>query len=225
MITEEMLRVAAGTALEVYVRHFESDYDPSNQHVFSGEFEKKMRKLIRKAKHPVFYQAAKRVAVILLAVLLSAGVWLSVDTQARATFFGWVKGMYETFFAYQFSGEKGVPAEPEDYGLTWLPDGYILSYEEDTGSRVTRFYIDDSGEMLKYHYIYGPDAKNAFIDAENATIIAVAVDKYTADILVSDNSSEANVIMWSDENNHAFVISAYLDESDLTTIANSIYIK
>lgn len=225
MITDEMLCTAAGTSLEAYVSYLESDYDPNDQHVFSDEFEKKMRKLIRKAKHPGVYLAAKRIAVILLAALLSASVWLSVDTQARATFFGWVKGMYETFFVYRFSGEVGEPAEPGDYSLTWLPDGYSLDYEEDTGSRVTRFYINEAGEILKYHYIYGPDAKNVFVDAENAVIIATAVDKYSADVFVFDNSSEANVIMWSDGNNHVFVISAYLDESDLIMIANSIYKK
>ena len=225
MITDERLRVAAGTSLEAYVSYLESDYDPDDQHIFSEEFEKKMQKIIRKAKHLTFYRAAKRVAVILLAVLLSAGVWLSVDTQARATFIGWAKSIYETFFVYRFSGNISGPTEPGDFSLTWLPDGYGLIYEEDTGSRITRFYMNESGEMLKYHYVYVPEENDIFIDAENAVIMTTTVGEYTADILTFDSSDEANVIMWTDKNNHAFVISAYMNETDIVALAKSVYEK
>ena len=153
MITDEMLRVAAGMSLEAYVSYLESDYDPSDQHVFSEEFEKKMRKLIRKAKHPVFYQVAKRVAVILLAVLLSAGVWMSVDTEARAAFFGWVKEMYETYFVYRYSGES-VEAENEYIKPVWIPDGYELLFEEDTGGQFLAMYASETRGLLSFSCIY-----------------------------------------------------------------------
>ncbi len=54
MITEEMLCAAAARSCEIYVSYLERGYTPENQHEFSLQFEKKIKKLKRKADHPVF---------------------------------------------------------------------------------------------------------------------------------------------------------------------------
>lgn len=69
MITEEMLCAAAARSCEIYVSYLERGYTPENQHEFSLQFEKKIKKLKRKADHPVFYHATKRIASIVLAIL------------------------------------------------------------------------------------------------------------------------------------------------------------
>lgn len=94
MITEEMLCAAAARSCEIYVSYLERGYTPENQHEFSLQFEKKIKKLKRKADHPVFYHATKRIASIVLAILITGGVWIAVDAEARATFVGWVKEVY-----------------------------------------------------------------------------------------------------------------------------------
>lgn len=95
MITEEMLCAAAARSCEIYVSYLERGYTPENQHEFSLQFEKKIKKLKRKADHPVFYHATKRIASIVLAILITGGVWITVDAEARAAFVGWVKEVYE----------------------------------------------------------------------------------------------------------------------------------
>lgn len=90
MITEEMLCAAAARSCEIYVSYLERGYTPENQHEFSLQFEKKIKKLKRKADHPVFYHATKRIASIVLAILITGGVWIAVDAEARAAFVGWV---------------------------------------------------------------------------------------------------------------------------------------
>lgn len=74
MITEEMLCAAAARSCEIYVSYLERGYTPENQHEFSLQFEKKIKKLKRKADHPVFYHATKRIASIVLAILITGGV-------------------------------------------------------------------------------------------------------------------------------------------------------
>lgn len=88
MITEEMLCAAAARSCEIYVSYLERGYTPENQHEFSLQFEKKIKKLKRKADHPVFYHATKRIASIVLAILITGGVWITVDAEARAAFVG-----------------------------------------------------------------------------------------------------------------------------------------
>lgn len=133
MITEEMLCAAADRSCEIYVSYLERGYTPENQHEFSLQFEKKIKKLKRKADHPVFYHATKRIASIVLAILITGGVWITVDAEARAAFVGWVKEVYEEFFVYRFNDETDIQNEPYEYEFTWLPNGYVKLYEKDTG--------------------------------------------------------------------------------------------
>ena len=344
MISDEMLRAAAASSCDLYISSLEADYDQECEHSFSSDFEAKMKKLIRKAKHPYLRMTVQRVAAVFLAILLGMGVWLASNDQARAACFGWIKGMYETFFAYRYSGEKVTAADsytkptwipsdysfsfeedtgdqflafytsenrgvlsfsciykpgvtdafistenakvssvtvgdyaadliqfesgetsdalvwtdgkdrfyvvsgyltkeellkvaesvywpsdanesagPGNYTLTQIPDGYELFYEEDTGARISKFYCNEPGNLLKYHYVYVPGENDVFIGAENAVITTAKVGQYTADLLLSDNPDVANTIAWTDENDNLFVVSGYFDTEELIRIAESIY--
>ena len=57
---------------------------------FSSAFERKMKKLIRRADHPIRYRIAQAAACLLLAALLSGCTVLAVSPEARAAFVGWV---------------------------------------------------------------------------------------------------------------------------------------
>lgn len=94
MITEEMLREAAEKASEALTAYYERDYDPDKPLEISPEFEKKIERLKRRAKHPVFYKTMHRVASIALAILITGGAWITVDAEARAVFVGWVMTVY-----------------------------------------------------------------------------------------------------------------------------------
>ena len=98
MITEEMLREAAEKAGEALTAYYERDYDPDKPLEIPPEFEKKIERLKRRAKHPVFYKTMRRVASIALAILVAGSAWITVDAEARAAVVGWVKEIYETYF-------------------------------------------------------------------------------------------------------------------------------
>lgn len=70
MITDEMLREAAEKSSKVYVRYLEQGYNPEFQYDFSENFERKIKKLSRKANHPFLYRSLQRIAAILLAISL-----------------------------------------------------------------------------------------------------------------------------------------------------------
>jgi len=89
VIPEEMLREAAARSFENYVFALLSDYDPEYRWAFSPAFEKRIRRLRRRADHPVIYRTLKRVAVFLLALLAAGAVWIAADKEARAAFFDW----------------------------------------------------------------------------------------------------------------------------------------
>ena len=220
-----MLRKAADESLEDYVSGLERDYDPEHQHKFSLKFEKKIKRLKRKAEHPFLYRTLQRVASIALAILIGGGTWLAVDVEARAAFFGWVKEVYETFFVYRFSDEVDISAETKNFEPRWVPDGYEKTRTIDTGGRINIVYKNESGQFLKFNYIYDPNETNIFVSADGGRTKTTVVGDYQADLILFDDPSVANCILWSDFDECAFYISAFLNEEDLVKIANSIYEK
>lgn len=85
MISEEALRQAAAEANDCLVRSLDEAGIPA--HNFSARFERKMRRLIRRTRHPAAYRALVRVACAFLAFLLGSGVFLAVNPEARDGFF------------------------------------------------------------------------------------------------------------------------------------------
>lgn len=118
-----------------------------------------------------------------------------------------------------------MPAKSSNYEPNWLPAGYSRSRETDTGSRITIFYHNDAGQTLRVHYIYDPDETNIFVDAADGIIKKVPVGEYSADLVLIEDPSVTNNLMWIDKDNCAFCISAFLNEADLIKVANSIYEK
>ena len=225
MITDEMLRAAAARSCEIYVAHLEKGFDPEKKHEFSPEFLRKIERLKRRAKHPVFYKTTRRVASIALAILITGGAWITVDAEARAAFVGWVKEVYEEFFVYRFNDETDIQNEPYEYDFTWLPSGYEKVYETDTGSQITKLYKNEAGQMLQFNCVYDPNETDIYVIAPEATVDDAVVNGHAADFIISGDEGAANVLMWTDSNNCAFHISAYLEKEDLVKLAESNYVK
>lgn len=227
MITDEMLCTAAGTSLEAYVSYLEVDYDPSNQHVFSEEFEKKMRKLIRQARHPVFYQVAKRVAVILLAVLLSATAWLSVDTQARAAFFGWIREVYETHIVYRFTGEKSTD-DFSHYTLGWLPEGYeeVSTVSDNDMTDILYINANNSEEGLIFSYYRVHSGALLEILEPVGACHEVLIHGLPGHFYSAAEAGSTNSLVWVDEERGIVLsLSSFLSETDMLYIAENIFLE
>lgn len=222
MITEEMLRVAAARSCEIYVAYLERGYATENQHEFSQRFEKKIKKLKRKTDHPVFYHTTKRIASIVLAILISGGVWLAVDVEARAVFVGWIKEIYETYVVYVFEDKTPNTDEDVDYRPNWTPEGYKEFYYDDSEDTVFVAYSNETGEMMNFSYIHAPDETKWLVDRNNTIVKQVEVNDCIAELFISTDSNNASAIMWSTADNTAFYVSAFVDEAELIRIAESV---
>ena len=84
------------------------------EHAFSPAFERRMKKLLRRDRHPVLYRALRAAACLLLALLLSGCTVLAVSPEAREVFVGWVREIHDTYFLYKFFGaeEREPVSEP-----------------------------------------------------------------------------------------------------------------
>ena len=103
MITDTILTQAAA---ELATAMNESLPDPKEcVHQFFPKFEKKIKRLTRRANHPILYSSLQSIASILLVVIIVFCSVLAVSAEARATVFGWAKEQYQSCYEYFFEGE------------------------------------------------------------------------------------------------------------------------
>ena len=223
MIFDEMLSAAAEESCIIYTAQVVGDYDVKSQHIFSLHFEKRMRKLKRRADHLVYYKAMRRVASIILIIFLAGSVWIAVDAEARAAVIGWVKEIYETYFIFRHDGTTDEVSESVDYRPTWIPDGYSEFRVKVSETRTVVVYANDSGKMIRFNYIHNPDETDWFIDVSQAGVKSATINGNKADLLIAQNPDEANGIAWVSADT-AFYITGFVDETDLVKMAENVHL-
>lgn len=164
-----------------------------------------------------------RVASIVLAILITGSAWITVDVEARAAVFGWVKEIYETYFVFRHDGITDTNTEPADYRPTWIPGGYSEFRVNASETRTVVIYDNEAGEMIRFSFIQDPDETDWFIDVSQAGIKNATVNGNKADLLIAQNPEEANAIAWISDDT-AFYVTGFVDESDLIRIAESVKI-
>lgn len=219
MVTDKMLQQAAG---EVELAMLNS-LTAKNiaPHIFSDRFEKKMKKLINKVKHPIRYNVFRSAVAIILIVFTVFGSLLMFSPEVRANVVGWFKETFYEFFQYSNSGDV-EPAE-YDYRFAAIPDGYKELQIIDSKDGKTYLYVNDTGNILQFAYAYGGRADNFFVKTESYAQVEGAVNGVNADIYITSNKNEANVIIWQDPDTEILLcIHAKVEKELLITFAESI---
>lgn len=87
MITDDMLKNSIETANQALLDGLHQDY---GVHHFSDTFQKNMKILVRRAKHPILYQVMRGIACMVLVALLIGGVYIGVNIDAGRSLHQWV---------------------------------------------------------------------------------------------------------------------------------------
>ncbi len=225
MLTDDMLRQAAAESSTAFVRAVEQDYDDNRPYSPSHQFEKKMKRLTRRANHPNLYRSAQRVASVVLAILLAGSAWLTVDVQAREAFFGWVKEVYEELYVYRLTGEVVEQGTENNYALGWIPDGYTEMYEGDLGGTFSVIYNNDLGQMLDFSYTTNTEQVDWFLYGENMERYQVEIGSSVGDFLYSTDDQTSNALVWMQDDQTGFYLSGFFDEDELILMAENIVKK
>lgn len=223
MITDKMLAQAAA---ELATAINESLPDPKDcTHEFSAEFERKMKRITRRANHPILYRTLRSVASIILVITIGFGSVLAVSAEARAAVFGWVKEQYESFYEYFFEGEVEL-AESAKYQPGWMPDGCELLTVEETAVGETYIYKDKSGLLAQFYYIYDPDSQKLYIDTVEYISEPVSINGHSGEMYISIYDDETSSIVWTDNStNTLFYVSGPYEKDTLIKIAENIQVK
>lgn len=220
-MTEERLKQAARQAGQAIIDSLPAPEDCT--HTFSLDFQRKMKRLLRRANHPRS-RPALRVACMLLVCLLGCGTFFRVNAEAREIFLGWVSRLEEGAQHYFFSGEP-TANDPVPYILPEVPEGYQEVSRNTTYSDFCVTYANAAGQIFEFGYIQNAEESpdDIFFIAENAEKQSASIHGMPADLYIEKNEDVANLIVWWDEETSMlFYISAYLDETDLISLAESV---
>ena len=229
MTDREFDQVARQLMLDAARLEYGEMLEERPEHTFSPDFERKMKKLLRRGRHPGLYRALRGAACLLLALLLSGCTVLAVSPEAREVFVGWVREIHDTYFLYRFFGdEEREPVSKDDvlYQPTYVPAGYRIEHRSVLiNGIVTIWYIDDqTGKFATFDYFPDTSSPVLQITWENEIIYKkVLVNGNSADLYLDSEEGKANIIVWGDEKNGvAFKIGGVLDGEELIRMAESV---
>lgn len=196
--------------------------DASDTHEFSVEFEKKMQKLIKLRNKPyykIINTVGKRVACIVVIVLIASSVTvLSVDAlrNAVADFF---VNIYEKFSTVQSVNEdKTAPTTIEDiYAITYDLSDYDVIYEEKDNYSYNITYIKD--DVVIDFLQYTKDMYDKNVNTEGAEITTIDINNYEA-VYFLDNHNYNHLIF--DNGEYIIYISSNISKNALICIAESV---
>lgn len=222
MISEERLRTAARAVSQALIDSLPEPEDC--HHDFSPEFERKMKKLIRRSRHWGLYQGLKRAACFFLVLLLSSGAFLTVNAEAREIVFGWVSEKFEDAQRYFYPGETTSSVDIVRYRLD-VPDGYWLEDTLDEETLVNEIYLNEEGAYISFTYQYETETSSGeeYVIDTDAEKKQVRVNGVTADLYLSNSEDANNTIIWTDPETGALIdVTAFMDEDDLIDLAESV---
>lgn len=192
---------------------------------FSSAFERKMKRLIRRADHPIRYRIAQIAACLLLAALLSGCTVLAVSPEARAAFVGWVREMYETYVEYRYTGEnQAIPQNERYYRPTWIPEGYQEATVKESTSQ-TYICYENENKLLVFCCTMDADAATLHVSSDNGDILDIQnikIGDSSADLYIDPKENAASDIVWINENGTLFFIHGQLSGDELIKMAESV---
>ena len=191
---------------------------------FSPAFEKKMKKLIRRANHPIRYRVIRAAACVLLAALLSGCTVLASSPEARAAFVGWVREVYETWYIYKYEGADRQLPKDVVFQPTWIPDGFVEVSQSASEDQICIIYKDDNFNSIMFVYTRNMESANLYIQWDEVDAQTVRIGDLNADLYLDQNIGGANALVWRTAD-ALFTLHGNCSGDELIKIAESVTVQ
>ena len=188
---------------------------------FSKEHEARMHKLFRRERNKLrmkkAYKYTKRIAVILLAIIVASGITIFSVEALRVRFLNFVIEMTSVDADINFNENhpNGDSYSSDEITLGYIPDGFAFESSETDGDRIRLEF--KQGE--KFFGIYLRPIDSSFsIDVEGSDARKTSVNGNTAFFSTSENTS---ILVWHD-GVYSYLLSGNIDDDTLLEIAKNI---
>jgi len=194
--------------------------DVANEHEFSPEFEKKMKKLINRRNKPyyrIINTAGKRTACAAVVVLVISSVTIMNVEALRNAFSDFFVSIYEKFSTVQPIDDTAPETLKEIYEITYNLDDFEIIYEELNEYRHDIDYVKD--DIVICFSQCTKDSYNPDVNTENSEVTTIDINGRKA-IYFTDNHYY-NHLIW-DNGDYIISLSSNVGENILINIAKSV---
>lgn len=223
-VTDEMLRKLT----QEWVNSIPAQYpEPEHPHHFSLRFHLRMLPLFwrawrmenEKEKTPLPMRGGRMAAALLAAAVMSATVAMAVP-EIREKVFQMVREIYEKYsnIHYEQLDESYVAGEFVQYRLTYIPEGFVQTQDQNVGESHFEKYKNADGLTIKFSQLRLEKAVFD-IDTENVEPVEISLNNNQIAWYVGNNSWK--VLYW-DNGEYSFIVGSHLTKEELVKIANSV---
>ena len=226
--TDKDLKIAAGDVVAAFSATLPKPDEYEQPFEYSSEFLSRMDVLVKRSKKTdAWTRAAQRAASIIIAFLISGGVWLAVDVDARAAFVSWIREVYEDSFVYRYFADN-LQGDLGYYDIKGLKKDTVKTFDKHDETMHVSVYENSAGKITFIYYLMFENRSHTVFNHDEFECVwkSCRVNDLPADLYISNNSNYANEIIWMDEKlGITFGISAHLDEDKLVELAENVYLK
>lgn len=232
-ISDELLKLALGQYLENQGRKLSKEADRLSEKNIAQPTEKQVkafRKLCKREfrkknrKVSVLYKVAAVAAAILIIFNISI---ISVPAVKRVVLNFLTKSEKTHTTVYIDDKERNIVEDgtnyriitEEEYGITYLPEGFYIEKEEKTSRTMIRSYenTNDADQMIMF--TQSEDSATVNIDTEDATVDYVDINGNNALLSQKDN---VITITWRTDKHYLSITSLNVESSEVLKIARSV---
>lgn len=190
---------------------------------FSSDFEIRMKKLFARRRHGyyvLFGTVMRRVATIVVALLISATIVTASVEALRTPVVRFFTEVYERFtqiFVMDNTAETSDTIKFEPHIPTNIPEGYVVSSEQMLDSQYQVIYIDEYGNHIRFVQRW-KGVSELFADTEDIQYTDITINGCAG---ISYFSKGKTFIIFTDEN-YTYTLSASVDREKLKDFAEFI---
>ena len=194
----------------------EAQTPPETETPLSEGHRRRMREMLRdpllwfRLRNPYPWRTvARRAAVVLLMLSLSAAMVLAVSPKGRVEF--------------RYHGDGPAQALPQ-YRIAALPEGYTETERAASYAAGDVKYTNADGDMILLSYLYMSDGVVSGFELDNGdTMTDTQVNGIPATLIVSSMEGNFSSVTWRDTaSNIEFTVAAVADEPVIIAMAESV---
>lgn len=189
----------------------------------SPEFEARMQKLLAHRRHgyyALFGTVGRRVASIVVALLVSATILTASVEALRTPTMRFFARVYETFtqiFVVEDTTDSSVLPPFVPCAPTYVPEGYEVSSVQTVERHQRIRYVNESGRRISFTQSRSSNL-SIHIDTEGVDYTEIRIGDYEG-IIYSNKGT--NAVVFTD-NTYLYTLSSTIDRAELIKMAESL---
>jgi len=236
-IFDEVLRIVVRDYHQKEIAEY-NNITEEDKHIFSPEFEKKMKILFKrgkKFKNDVKKYTAgflQKSAIIVLIILSVSFISLFAVEAVREEIYKIITTFYEKYIQVGFGDTNvqnliaDIPPEQieETYLPSYVPDGYWEEKVSKSDNNVSAVYINNENQNIFYYQRL--ISAFTFIDGEDYIENDINISGMSGKIYEYNKHDEISyfIIIWRN-NKYSYQVIGYVDREEMIKIAESVIVQ